>query len=80
MKIFLYEKESKVIIIAGELPVDFEELQPTIALGKSSLTGIKWNNVDYEITESDVPTDIVPGKYQYVEGEIINNVDYVEAE
>ena len=78
MKIFLHEKTSKDIIIGGELPTDFEELQPNITINHQSLTGINWDNVDYEITDSEIPADIVPGKYQYVGGEIINNPDYIE--
>ena len=80
MKIFLYEKTSKNIIAGGELPADFEELQPDITLVGCMLTGIKWDNVDYEITSSSIPTDIVPGKYQYISGEVIINPAYIEGE
>ncbi len=80
MKIFLYEKVAKDIIIGGELPVGFEELQSDITIGGQTLRGIKWDNVDYEITDSVIPADIVPGKYQYVAGEIITNPDYIEEE
>ena len=80
MKIFLYEKAAKGVIIGGELPADFEELQPDITIGGQTLRGIKWANVDYEITDSVIPSDIVPGKYQYISGEIITNPDYIEGE
>ena len=78
MKLFLYVKEFGNVIMAGALPEDFDPAEDSLTLGGSTLRGINWTNVDYEITDSILPDDIgIMDKYQYIDGEIIPNPGYV---
>jgi len=78
---FLFEKNSpnQIILASEDIPTNFEIGCKNVISKGSSIYGINWDNVDFEITSSTCPDDFVekPMKYSFIEGLI--NEDFENA-